>query len=146
MTIAKLNRRMYVSQMHGRGIYGKYHRIITQRGTGIFDGLGKTATQYVLGGLGKSSGSYAGKQLGKLIQQKTGSELLGSIAKSGLSSLGGLAGEKLGATTGKLLADTVFDDKKKKKKKPEHRITLSELLDQARAKVMPQSGNGINLI
>lgn len=145
MTIAKLNKRMYVSQMHGRGIYGRYHRVVTQRGTGIFDGLGKTATKYVLGGIGKQSGSYAGKQLGKLIQEKTGSELLGSIAKAGLSSLGGLAGEKLGATTGKLLGDTVFN-KEKKKKKPESRITLAELLDQARSKIMPQTGNGINLI
>jgi len=144
MTIVKLNKRAYVSRMHGRGIYGKYHTVLTQQGTGIFDGLGKSATRYVLGGIGKSSGAYAGKQLGKLIQDKTGSELLGSIAKSGLSSLGGLAGEKLGATTGKLLGDTVFN--KKKKKKPEHKITLAQLLDQARSKIMPQSGNGINLI
>lgn len=147
MTIVKLNRRMYVSPMHGKGIYGKYHKVLLQRGTGIVDTLGKSATKYVLGGLGKSTGAYAGKQLGKLIKQKTGSELLGTIAKSALSSLGGLAGEKLGNTTGKLLGNTVFQEKKKKKKE-QPKVSLAQLLEQARSKIMPagQEATGINLI
>lgn len=143
MAIVKLNKRLYVSRMYGRGIYGRYSKVPIQHGYGIVDGIGKSAAKYVLGGLGKSTGQFAGKQLAKLIKEKTGSELIGSIAKAGLSSLGGLAGEKLGTTTGNLLANTVLNTKKKKKEAP--KVTLSQLLEQARNKIMPQTASGINL-
>lgn len=145
MTIVKLNKRLYVSHLHGRGIYGKYSKVPLRHGYGIIDGLGKTAANYVLGGIGKSSGQFAGKQLAKLIQEKTGSKILGSIAKSGLSALGGLAGEKLGSTAGRFLGNTVFADKEKeKKKKKAPQVSLSQLLEQARSKVM--GGSGISLM
>lgn len=143
MVLVKLNKRLYVTRMNGRGMQ-RYSRVITQRGTGIVDSLGKSATKYVLGGIGKSSGAFAGKQLGKLIQEKTGSELLGKIAKSGLSALGSVAGKNIGKLSGKLLSDTVFQEPKKVKEKP--KVSLNELLEQARSKVMPQIGDGINLI
>lgn len=150
MAIVKLNRKNYTTRMYGRGIYGKFTKVKLQNGSGIVDGLGKAATKYVLGGIGKSTGAYAGKQLGKLIKEKTGSELLGTIAKAGLSSLGGVAGERLGSTAGKFLGNTVFDDdeRKKKKKKPEETTSLSRLLDQARSKITGSGmdGRGINLI
>lgn len=155
MTIVKLNKKMYISKMQGRGIHGRYSKVLRKHGYGIGSILGKEASKYVLGGLGKSSGAYAGKQLGKLIQEKTGSELLGKIAKSGLSSLGGLAGQQVGKQASKLLSSTVFSDdekdKKKKKKKEEEsapRSSLSELLEQARNKVTSslQQGSGINYV
>ena len=144
MTICKLNKRLYVSSMHGRGIYGKYSKVLLQHGHGIVDGLGRVATKHVLGGIGRSTGSHFGKQLGKLIGQKTGSQLLGSIAKAGLSSIGGFGGEKLGSTVGHLLGNTVFADKEKKKKKEPPKVSLSQLLEQARSKILPaQSAHGI---
>lgn len=151
MTIVKLNRRLYVSHMHGRGIHGRYAKVMRDHmGYGIVDSLGKNATKYVLGGVGKSTGAYAGKALGNLIKEKTGSELLGKVAKSALSSLGGLAGAQIGRTTGKLLGNTVFSDKEqeeKKKKKEAPKVSLSQLLEQARSKIAaPQQGQGINLI
>ena len=153
MTVIKLNKKAYQSRMHVHGIGGHYTKVLRQSGSGIgygiVDSMGKEATKYVLGGLGKSSGSYAGKQLGRLIQEKSGSEFLGKVAKSALSSLGGLAGQQVGKLSGKLLGDTVFSDKEKekeKKKKEAPKVSLSELLDQARTKVGLQSGNGINLI
>lgn len=152
MTIVKLNKRKYVSHMHGRGINGRYAKVLRDHlGYGIASELGKNASKYVLGGLGKSSGAYAGKALGHLIKEKTGSELLGKVAKSALSSLGGLAGAQLGRTTGKLLGNTVFSDKEqeeKKKKKEAPKVSLSQLLEQARNKVgiSNQQGSGINLI
>ena len=149
MTIVKLNKRAYVSHMHGRGIHGRYSKVLRQSGYGIVDELGKSATKYVLGGVGKSTGAYAGKALGNLIKEKTGSELLGKVAKSALSSLGGLAGAQLGKTSGKFLGNTVFSDKEmeeKKKKKEAPKVSLSQLLEQARSKISPQQGQGINLI
>ena len=145
MTIVKLNKRLYATRMYGRGIHGKYSKVLLRHGYGIVDGIGKAASNYVLGGIGRSTGSYAGKQLAKIIQDKTGSQLIGSIAKAGLSSLGGLAGEKLGSVAGRFLGNTVFKTpEKKKKKKPN--VSLSQLLEQARAKVMPKAGSGINLM
>jgi hypothetical protein len=150
MAIVKLNRRRYVSAIHGRGLYGRYHRVLLpQGGHGIIDSLGKEASKYILGGIGKSSGAYAGKALGKLIQDKTGSQLLGKVAKAGLSSLGGLAGQNLGHLSGKLLGNTVFSNKEqedKKKKKAAPGVSLSSLLDQARSKVMPGSSSGSGLM
>src|SRR5690349_15786958 len=98
--IVDLNKKAYRTRMYGRGIYGRVYKVRTQKGSGLVDSLGKSATKYLLGGVGKSTGSYFGKQLGKVIQEKTGSELLGKIAKTGLSALGGVAGEKLGSTSG----------------------------------------------
>ncbi|HRP37086.1 MAG TPA: hypothetical protein PLS50_04710 [Candidatus Dojkabacteria bacterium] len=146
MVLLKVNRRKYVSAIHGRGLYGRYKRIpIRQGGYGIMDSLGKSASKYVLGGIGRSTGSFAGKKLGRLIGETTGSKLLGTIAKAGLSSLGGVMGSKLGSVSGKLLGNTVFSDKetqekdKKKKKQSEQKetakVSLSSLLDQARSKI-----------
>ena len=148
MTIVKLNKRAYVSRMMGRGVHGRYSKVLRDHGGyGITDSLGKNASKFVLSGIGKSSGAYAGKQLGKMIQEKTGSQLLGKIAKSGLSALGGLAGAQLGKQSGRLLGNTVFSDKKEEKKKEAPKVSLSQLLEQARNKMMgPQQGNGINLI
>ena len=148
MPVVRLNKRAYTSQMYGKGIHGRYSKVVRQHGFGIAETMGKEASKYVLGGLGKSVGAYSGKQLGKLIQEKTGSELLGKVAKSALSSLGGLAGNQIGKTGAKLLNSTVFAEPEKKKKKEAPKVSLSELLDQARTKVGigPQTGNGINLI
>ena len=141
MTIVKLNKNLYCNKIYGRGIYGKRSQVRLQNGYGILDELGKGATKHVLASLGKTTGSFGGKQIAKLIQEKTGSKLLGSVAKSALGSLGGLAGQKLGSVAGNFLGNTVFQgDKDKKKKKPA--VSLSELLDQARKKIMP-SGNGL---
>lgn len=145
MTIVKLNQRKYASSMHGKGIYGKYTKVRLQKGYGIVDVIGKNASKLVLGGVGSSAGKYYGKQLGKLIGEKTGSKLIGEIAKSGLSSLGGVAGNRLGNLAGKKLGDTVFGDeeKKKREKKSNEKVSLTQLLDQAREKM--QIGSGINL-
>jgi hypothetical protein len=153
MTIVKLNKRAYVSKIHGRGINGKYSRVLrAHKGYGIVDDLGQSATKYVLSGLGKTTGAYAGKQLGRMIKEKTGSDLLGKIAQAGLSALGGVAGANLGKQSGKLLGRTVFaekEDEKKKKKKDEDttKMSLSQMLEQARNRVgSAMQGNGINLI
>jgi hypothetical protein len=145
MTIVKLNARKYANSMHGKGIYGKYTKVRLQKGYGIMDVLGKSASKLVLGGIGSSTGKYYGKQLGKLIGEKTGSKLVGEIAKAGLSSLGGVAGTRLGSFAGKKLGDTVFGDEEKKKniKKGNEKVSLTQLLDQAREKM--QIGSGINL-
>lgn len=140
--IVHLNKRRYVSAMHGRGLNGRYSRVTTQNGYGIADSMGKNASKFVLSGIGKSTGAYAGKALGKLIQEKTGSQLLGKIAKAGLSSLGGVAGQNLGKFSGKLLGNTVFsEDKKKKEEKP--KVSLSSLLEQARSRISSGTGSGI---
>lgn len=151
MTIVKLNQPLYKTRMYGRGIYGRAYKVKTQKGMGIVDTLGKSASKYILGGIGKSSGAYAGKQLGKLIADKTGSQLLGKIAKSGLSALGGVAGQNLGNVAGKVLGNTVFSDKEKeerekKKKKSEETPALSQLFETARNKISgAQSGQGISI-
>ena len=101
----------------------------------------------MLGALGKSTGSYGGKQLAKVIQDKTGSELLGKVAKAALSSVGSFGGERLGKVTGKLLGNTIFSDDKKKDKKSE-RMSVSALMDATRQKLLgqtPQTGSGINI-
>jgi len=145
MTIVKLNARKYANSMHGKGIYGKYTKVRLQKGYGIMDVLGKSASKLVLGGVGSSAGKYYGKQLGKLIGDATGSKLLGSIAKSGLSSLGGVAGSRVGSFAGKKLGETVFGEQENKKneKKKNEKVSLTQLLDQAREKM--QIGSGINL-
>jgi hypothetical protein len=144
MVLVKNNKKRYVSAIYGRGINGKYSRYLKkQGGYGIMADLGANATKAVLGGIGKSTGSYYGKQLGKLIEGKTGSKLLGTVAKAGLSSLGGLAGERLGSLGGKQLGKTVFSDKEKEKKKKEEenpKPGLSQLLDMARNKITGGSG------
>jgi len=152
MTIVKLNHKAYMTKMYGRGIYGRAYKVKTQKGMGIVDTLGKSASKYILGGIGKSSGAYAGKQLGKLIESKTGSQLLGKIAKSGLSALGGVAGQNLGSMAGKVLSNSVFSDKekeekeKKKMKKSEETPALSQLFETARNKIAgTQSGQGISI-
>ena len=61
MTIVKLNKRNYVRSLHGRGIHGRYSKVIMQHGYGIVENLGKNASKLVLGGIGKSTGSYFGK-------------------------------------------------------------------------------------
>ena len=151
MTIVRLNQPMYKTRMYGRGIYGRAYKLKTQKGYGIFDNLGKSASKMLLGGVGKSSGAYAGKQLGKLIESKTGSKLLGTIAKSGLSALGGVAGQNLGNVAGSFLGNTVFGDKEKeardkKKKKAEETPALSKLFETARNRIAgTQSGQGISI-
>lgn len=149
MTIIKINKRAYSRAMNGRGIYGRYSKVRMQDGYGIVDTLGKQATKHVLGGIGRSTASYYGKQLGKIIGTKTGSPLLGKIAQSGLSALGGVAGENLGSTVGKVLGNTVFNDKEKEKKdkKKTEKISLNQLLEQARNKITGNGmqGSGINL-
>lgn len=151
MTIVRLNQPMYKTRMYGRGIYGRAYKLKTQKGYGIFDNLGKSASKMLLGGVGKSSGAYAGKQLGKLIGEKTGSKLLGQIAKSGLSALGGVAGNKVGSIAGNFLGDTVFgnkekEEKERKKKKAEETPALSKLFETARNKLSgTQSGQGISI-
>lgn len=150
MVLVQANRRKYVHRMSGR--CGKYCKIpITtggsQLGMGIMETLGKAGTKTVLSSLGKHTGSYGGKQLAKLIQQKTGSELMGKVAKSVLSNVGAFAGERLGSTTGKLLGNTIFSGDKKDKEKKNERVSVSSLMDQARAKLMgTQKGEGINLM
>lgn len=143
MVFPKFNSRAYSSRMYGRGIYGRAYKVKTQYGTGIFDSLGKTASKSIFSGLGKTSGKYGGKQLAKMIEDKTGSKLLGQVSKAALSGIGGLAGAQLGNIVGKTLGDTVFkEDKKKKDEKP--KVSLSELLAQARSKISgEQTGNGI---
>jgi len=150
MTIIKLNKRAYTHAMHGKGIHGKYSKVRMQQGYGIFDTLGKTASKHVLGGLGKTTGNYYGKQLGKLIGDKTGSKLLGSVAKSGLSALGSFAGDRLGSTVGKVIGNNVFSDaeKEKKDKKKQEKVSLNDLLDNARKRITGsgmQYGQGISL-
>lgn len=141
MTIVKLNKKKYVQRMYGRGIYGKYSKVRLMNGSGIVSTIGQAATQHVLGGLGKSTGSFYGKQLGKLIGDKTGSKLLGSVAKSALSGIGSFAGNKLGDKLGQLVANKVFSHEEKKKEK---KVSLSELLDQARNRITGnQSATGI---
>jgi len=144
MPIVKLNANKYSSAMHGRGINGKYFKVRTQNGYGIVDSLGKDASKYVLGGIGKSTGGYYGKMLGKLIGDKTGSKLLGQVAKASLGSLGGLAGNSAGQFVGKHLGNTVFgnNESKKKEKKTEEKVSLSQLLDNARKSI---TGSGINI-
>ena len=144
MSLVKANRRKYVVRLNGR--CGKYCKIPLKHGSGILESLGKAGTKSVLGAIGKNSGSYAGKQLAKFIQDKTGSELLGKIAKSGLSSIGSFAGQRLGNVSGKLLGDTLFDDKKDKKK--EQRVSVSELMNKARERLLGgnQSASGINIM
>lgn len=148
MTIVKgpAKRKMII---HGSGRSGNYSKIPMkingQIGHGILSALGKSSSKAILGSLGKNVGSYGGKHIAKMIQDKTGSELLGKVAKSVLSNVGAFAGSKLGNTTGKLLGNTVFADKEKKKEKKEN-VSVSELMDRARQKLMGQQGNGINLI
>jgi hypothetical protein len=148
MTIVKLNARNYARTMHGRGIYGKYSKIRTQSGYGIVDALGKNATKMILGGLGKTTGAFAGKQLGKFVTEKTGSKLAGKAIGAVASSLAGMAGNRLGSTAGKFIGNTVFDDKKKKPA-AEGRVSLAQLLDNARKQIgavtSGQSGSGIML-
>src|SRR4051812_17685212 len=129
MTVVKLSPRKYVTQLHGRGIYGRYSKVRMPHGYGIVDTLGKTATKHVLGGVGKATASHYGKQLGKLIGAKTGSPILGSIAKAGFSALGGLAGQKLGSTLGNVISNRVFTGEDKKKKKDEEKVSLNSLLE-----------------
>ena len=54
MTIIKLNKKAYQSRMYGRGIGGRYTKVLRQSGSGIgygiVDSMGKEATKYVLGG------------------------------------------------------------------------------------------------
>lgn len=144
MTIVKINARNYVSTMHGRGIYGKYSRVRMQNGYGIVDTLGKNATKMILGGLGKSTGQYYGKQLGKLIGEKTGSKLAGKAVGAVASSLASMAGNRLGSTAGKFIGEQVFESKKKK---DEPKISLSQLLENAKKQIgsVGQSGSGIML-
>src|SRR4051812_32319498 len=97
--LVKANRRLYVRRYCTNN--SQYCKVPLQKGHGIFNALGKNATKSVLGSLGKSSGSYAGKRLAKLIEDKTGSQLLGKVSKAALSSLGSLAGAQLGKTSGK---------------------------------------------
>ena len=156
MVLVTANRRKYVGRMSGRN--GKYCRIPVkvgkngQLGTGIMETLGKAGTKTVLSTLGKHTGSYGGKQLAKLIQNKTGSELLGKVAKSVLTNVGSFAGERLGSATGKLVSNTIFANNKKEKEK---KVSVSALMDQARAKLMSlapsaettsPTGSGINLM
>jgi len=154
MTIVKLHANRYSHAMYGRGINGKYYKVRMRHGYGIMDSIGKDASKYILGGVGKSTGSYYGKQLGKLIGDKTGSKLVGTIAKSALGSLGGLAGDKLGKFAGHHLGNTVFgnDEKKKKekdkeKKQESEKVSLSQLLDNARKALHGQimGAKGINI-
>lgn len=138
--------------MHGSGKTGKYIKMNMihrgQFGTGIVETLGKAGTKAVLGSLGKNVGSYGGKQLAKFIQDKTGSKLLGNVAKAALGSVGAFAGSKLGNVTGRVLANTVFKEPEKKKENKTEKVSLSELMDRARAKLLnpTQSGTGISII
>lgn len=144
MTLVKLSPRKYVKKMYGRGM-GKYSKVLTRNGYGIVDSIGQAATKHVLGGLGHSTGKYYGKQLGKLIGDKTGSPLFGTIAKSALGSLGGLAGNKLGSTIGNVISNNVFPEEEKKKSDKQKKVTLNQLLEQARGKIMGQAGSGIKI-
>lgn len=149
MVLVNMNKRFYVTRMCGRS--GKYCRVPLQNGTGIFDAIGKAGTKAVLSSIGKNSGAYGGKQLAKLIQDKTGSKLLGRISKAALSSVGAFAGQKLGNMSGKLLGNTVFKEKgKENDNKKKERVSVSELMDAARNKLMgnssEQAGQGINIM
>jgi hypothetical protein len=147
MVLVKLNPRRYVVPIYGKGIHGRYSRVLMKHGYGIVDTLGSAATKHILGGLGSSTGKFYGKKLGKLIGDKTGSDLVGTIAKTALGSLGSFAGDRLGHTVGNLISNKVFPaEEEKKKKEKDKKVTLNQLLSQARAKITGQAGSGINLI
>jgi hypothetical protein len=64
-----------------------------------------------------------------------------------LSSLGSLAGAQLGKTSGKLLGSTVFATPKKEEK-DKKKVTLNELLNQTRQKIMgapEQKASGLQI-
>jgi len=147
MTILRnANKRKMI--MHGAGRSSHYVKVPMkmngQCGKGIIDGLGKAGTKAILGSLGKNVGSYGGKQIAKFIQDKTGSELAGKVAKAALSSIGSFGGQKLGQVTGKVLSNAIFSEPKKKK---EEKVSLTQLMDRARERLTGnQQGQGISLI
>jgi hypothetical protein len=154
MTICKLAPQKYVRSAHGHGIHGRYYRVMTPRGYGLVDTIGKNATKMLLGSVGKSAGSYYGRSLGKWVGDKTGSALAGKMAKAAIGSLAGLAGSAVGNQAGKLIGNTVFSDKAqaeksgKKAKKSDEKMSLNQLLDSVRSKVAgnaAQSGSGLML-